>query len=154
MAYLTLDEYRGLSLLPSAAIDDLDAQSPDWIANTIAAQSSVIDARLAKRYLVPFSDPCPAKVKEWLVRLLDARSYLKLGVDANDQQIEWIHADVAEVFKEMQEAADSQTGLWQLPLIQGQPGSNGIISPKVLSFSQASPYSWIKTQARKARNDK
>lgn len=145
--YLTVEDYQGLTLVPSIVIDQSQALDPAWLNNQLTICSGEIDARLAKRYAVPLKQPSN-QVKIWLAKLVDLRVYIHLGVSANDQQIQLIVDNEANAKLEMKEAADCVTGLFDLPLIQDQQGS-GIVSPKILSTSDATPYRWIRTQAQR-----
>lgn len=150
--YLTTNEYKGFSLVPDTVIDQLLQTKPDWLNNQLILCSGEIDSRLAKRYITPFVN-VPNQVKIWLTKLVDLRVYLSFGTDPADRQMELIYEQEKTAKEEIKEAADCVTGLYDLPLIQDQ-SSSGIQKPKVLFTSNASPYSFIHQQARKARNDR
>lgn len=150
MAYLTLAEFARRSIMPAADIDDLEAQAPGWIDTLLLSLSSLIDARLRKRYAVPFSEPVPEVVLSWLTRIATMRCYLRRGVDPRDPQFDAIKSDHDSAMLEIKEAADSKDGLWDLPPLQTTTTS-GITSGAPLFYSESSPWDWTDRQAERVR---
>ena len=147
--YLTVEEFTKLCIMPMSGIDELETSYVDWLDSTLKSYSGLIDARLAKRYATPFQSPYPEQVKQWLVRLVNIRAQLKRGITPSDQQTQLLVDDAALVLTELQEAADAQNGLWDLPL-RADTDTSGITKPKILFRSDATPYDWMRTQARRA----
>lgn len=150
MAYLTPETYLAITLLPLSRLDELQSRYPGWLEAQLEGKSGVIDSLLRKRYVVPFVAPVCEPVKQWLVRLIDPIVYLKLGIDASDEQISVIIEDARQVLVELKEAADAKEGLYDLPL-RADLESSGIAKPTVLATSDATPYEGIRTQATRAR---
>lgn len=149
-AYLTLAEFKALSLIPATHVDELEVQEPGWVLAQLDSKSRWIDARLRKRYAAPFVvAPVPQQVLEWLTRIVTWRCYLKKGVDPTDAQVADIVEDGKAAEREVAEAASSVVALFDLPLRQDQPGT-GIVKGGPLSSSEASPYTWTTRQRERA----
>jgi hypothetical protein len=150
MAYLTPAQYFELTLVPQDRLDALQARYPQFLEAQLAGKSGVIDALLRKRYVAPFEAPYPEPVKQWLWRMLDPIAYLKIGVDASDEQVSEIIADGQRVLVELKEAADAKEGLYDLPL-RADTVTSGLVKPTVLTQSDPTPYVGLRTQATRAR---
>lgn len=152
-AYLTNERFRALTLAPASYVDAVEAAEPNWTQAQIAAISALIDARLAKRYAVPFdaTNP-PIAVQLWCSRIATLRLYLKRGVDATDGQFAAIQDDEQAAWAEVREAADSAVGLYELPL-RGADGSQGVSRTGPLAYSEASPYTWTVKQRVRAEQE-
>ncbi len=139
MAYLTKEEFTERTLMPTSDVNALEAKEPGHIDALLEGWSRWIDARLRKRYAVPFEAPYPETVKEWLARLVTLRAYFKLGVDVNDEQYPSVQNDHNEAKEEIKEAANAVDGLFDLPLAPAVQTS-GIVRGGPLVYSEASPY--------------
>lgn len=108
--------------------------------------SNLIDARLAKRYVTPFDagNP-PIALQLWVSRIMTLRLYLKRGVDATDAQVAVIREDEQAAWAEIKEAADSATGLYELPL-RSTDATLGVTKAGPLAYSETSPYRWTTRQ--------
>lgn len=150
--YLDATGYKALALMPAATIDDVEALSPGWLAATLAERSRYIDSLLGKRYATPFSSPYPEVVCGWLARLMDRRVLRKRGYVPADVSATEIIDDEKEALAQIKEAADSEKGMYELPLRADTTGS-GISKPQPLGYSEASPYVAFDIQAENARNE-
>lgn len=139
MSYLDLDEYKKYSVLPAVDIDDVETIQPGWIDRKLRAASRFVDARLRKRYTVPFEAPYPDAVLDWVARLTDPRTLKKRGVDATDEQFVDIVADANMAMEEIKEAADGEVGLFDLPALDTADAS-AISKGAPLGYSERSPY--------------
>jgi hypothetical protein len=139
----TIAVYKDLTVLPSEYLDDVETRYAGWIDSQLTFWSGVIDSRLRKRYTVPFVDPVPAAVQLWLARLVDVRVQLKRGVDATDGEYQDVSKSASDAMSELKEAADSNTGLYDLPLASGE---SLIVRATPMSSSQADPYQWSRIQ--------
>lgn len=146
MAYLTEDEFKERTIMPGEDLDVIKSLAPTWLARALEDFSSEIDARLRKRYKVPFTAPAPAIVKRWLHVLVTPQAYRKRGVNPSDTQITSVDADAANALAEIKEAADCVAGLFDLPLLDTADGS-AIVKAGPLGYSEASPYTWMDVQA-------
>ena len=151
--YLTLTEFRSRSLMPSSDIDRLEDQEPGWIDQLLADWSDWIDARLRKRYAAPFDPEVPVAVRRWLARLCTPRCYLKLGINPLDQQSETIQEDYNDARAEIKEAADSEEGLFDLPLKEEADAASGIVKGGPYAYSEQSPYVWADRQVQTGRSE-
>jgi hypothetical protein len=150
-AYATYDEFRDLTIMPQHDVDGLETRAPGFIERQLEYWSRWVDSRLRKRYAVPFQPPHPVAVTGWVVRLTTYRAYLRYGIDATDAQTEEISRDADRVKDEIAEAADSATGLFDLPLAEGS--GSGISKGGPFVYSEASPYVWTDVQAETGRNE-
>lgn len=150
--YLDLAAFKVRTLAPQGFVEELETLAPGWVAGQLEHYSRVIDARLRKRYAVPFADPAPETVKEWLARLVTLRVYLRRGVDPTDEQFDAIRQDARDVLEELKEAADAETGLFDLPLVDSADGS-AISKGGPLGYSEASPYVWADVQVSAGRDE-
>ena len=146
-AYLTLVEYRGLSLMPGEDVDALEVRYPGWVAAQLGLASAHMDARLAKRYEIPFAAPYPVAVVGWLVRIVDVRALVKRGVSSSDEQFTLIAEDAKAAAEEIKEAADADKGLYELPL-RADTVAQGATRGLPLVYTEASPYVWTDVQRR------
>lgn len=120
---------------------ELEAKRPGFLMTLATALSAGIDARLVKRGDVPFSQPYPEKVKQWVADLLTPRAFQALGVRATDE----IQAEIAEQARaadaEIREAADPVNGCLVLPLTQGSTTLQAT-QPATTGYAEQSPYTW------------
>lgn len=153
MAYLVLATYSALSALPPADLTAFDMAFAGKIDARLALHSDFIDARMRKRYAVPFdtTNP-PAVVKQWLVALTDLWVQRARGVNPQDPAIEMMTAAYNEANEQMKEAADSKDGLFDLPLASNNTAS-GISQGSPLGYSETSPYVWSDLQACAGSDD-
>lgn len=141
--YLTLSTYQDLTLAPSSYVEFVEAEEPGWINRQLELISSLIDAKLAKRYDTPFdADSPPAVVLDWVSRMMNPRLYFKRGIDPSDRQVSEMREDAANAWAEVLDAANSKDGLTELPLRADLPGSQGVTKTAPLSYVETSPYAW------------
>lgn len=150
--YLDLAAFRERTLAPPGLVDDAEDAHEGWIDGQLSSWSRKIDARLRKRYAAPFAAPVPETVLEWLTQIVTVRVYLKRGVDPNDQQFEEIRQDAKDALAEIAEAANSETGLFDLPLLDAADGS-AVSKGGPYGYSEASPYVWTDLQADVGRDE-
>lgn len=152
-SYLTLAQFKSLSTMPSASIDELEnVLAPGWIDAQLELVSADIDARLRKRYAAPFSAPVPLKVRAWVARIVTREAFLKRGIDPTDRQFETIDAAATKADQEITEAADSEKGLFDLPLREDTTAT-GISRGGPYGYSEASPYVGFDQQAEIGRGE-
>ncbi len=144
--YLTLVEFRGASIMPSAFIDQLETAEPGWLDTRLLYVSSKIDSRLAKRYDAPFKLPYPIAVCDWLTRIVTYEAWLKRGIAPTDQEASVYEKQSDAAYSELKEASDSNTGLFELPLRADTDG-NGVTRGFPRGYSETSPYVSFDQQA-------
>lgn len=138
-AYLTVDELKTRTIMPSEQIDRLEQMHPGWLAAQLESSSRWVDMRLAKRYAVPFSAPYPEAVRSWVARMVTQRAYLHHGIPASDAQLALVAADSDKAEAEVKEAADGQIGLIDLPASDAVRGS-AVRFGGTRVYSERSPY--------------
>ena len=140
MPYHTVASLKSITLAPSAYIDAIEALEPGWTLGRLGFLSSWLDDRLRKRYAVPFASPYPVTVTGWIEQLIRIEIYQKRGTDATDEQLQSAR-DAAQAAKdEIKEAADSVTGLFELPLRSDLADASGVTKPMPLAYSEHGPY--------------
>jgi len=146
-SYLDYAGFLARTVAPSEALAEVETRYPGWILAQLLTYSAQIDARLAKRYAVPFASASPPEmVRNWLTRLVTPRVYYKRGVDPADKQINDLIQDAARVLEELKEAADAQNGLYDLPLRADTDGS-GVSKCRVQFRADPDAYSWTDRQS-------
>lgn len=151
-AYLTASEFELLSLAPPNILDEIEDASTGWVDAQLETQSRWIDARLSKRYAAPFEAPYPEVVRAWLARLVTFRCYLRRGVDPSDLQMAEIKADRDSALLEILEAANSEMGLLELPMREGDE-SAGVSRGGTRVYAEASPYVFADAQGATGRGE-
>ena len=152
-AFLTLSEFRARTIMPAGDVDSLEVQTPGWTLGQLTSWTDRICSQLRKRYAVPFVAPYPETVKDWLARIVTIRCYLKRGVNPADPQMAVIKADCDDALKEISQAADSEKGLFDLPLRADVQTTSGVVVGGPMFYSEQSPYVWTGAQTRTAMNE-
>ena len=150
-AYLDLAGFKALSIQPSSRIDEVEANDAGWVDAQLLHWSRWIDARLKKRYAVPFAAPYPEAVTGWLARIVTLRVALKGGIDALDGQYQTLVDDEVSAKAEIKEAADADEGLFELPLTTA--GGQGVARVNPISYHEASPYTFTDVQSDQGKID-
>ena len=135
--------------MPPGEVDQLEVQHPGYLDMVLEDWSAEIDARLTKRYTVPFSAGSPPRViQRWLCSLVTREAYLKLGVSPNSAQDELLIAQAEKAEANLLEAADAQNGLFGLPLRDDARNTSGVSKGRPKVRSDKSPYDWLNNQGR------
>lgn len=146
MAYLTFAQWRSRSIMPPDESDDLLSNwGPEYFDGKLAEHTSWINARLRKRYATPFSDPVPEIVLSWLERLVTFDVYLRRGFNPSSQQDEEIKNRMVDAKAEIKEAADSNEGLYDLPLREDS-SATGISKGGPWAEYDNTPYGFLDAQ--------
>lgn len=138
-AYLTESDFRLQTLLPVNVIDEVEDRTPGWVTQQLLMVSARIDTRLTKRYAVPFASPYPIAVLEWLTHIVSWRCYLKRGVNSLDSEATEYKSQHDQALKELEEAANSNTGLFELPL-RADTAATGVSRGGPRAYTEQSPY--------------
>src|SRR5262245_11464718 len=115
-AYLDVSAFKAATVIPAAYVDAVDTAETGWTLNKLTFISGWLDARLAKRYATPFTAPFPFAIRDWLERIVTWSILLKRGADATDVETSEIKERATTAIAEVKEAADSEKGLFELPL--------------------------------------
>jgi hypothetical protein len=145
IAYLTLTEFRLATDMPATFVDEIEARTPGWFDQRLLLESANIDARLCKRYDAPFKLPYPIMVHRWLTDLVTMRAWLKRGVHSLDEQIAEYKKAADGADRDLLEAANSNTGLFDLPL-RADTDASGVTRGFPRGYTEASPYVWADVQ--------
>lgn len=137
--YLTVAEFKARTVMPSVAVDEVEVISPGFVLARLTIESAGIDSRLRKRYAAPFAAPVPDVVLGWLVAVVTEQAYRKRGIDPTDEMAETYLEDAKRARDEILEAANSDEGLFDLPLRQDTT-ETGISQGGPYGYSEASPY--------------
>ncbi len=146
---------RGDFIDPTGAFTDpvMVARRNEWRAFVdaeLVTCSATINDRLRKRYDAPFAPPVPAIVLRWLVALVIPKLYEGRGWDPSDAQAQSLLEREQRALEEMREAADSETGLFDLPL-RADTTKTGIVHGGPYGYSEPGPYDWIDVQRELVR---
>lgn len=151
--YLTVAEFRDRTVMAPQDVDLVESKAPGFIDCQIAIKQEMLDARLRKRYSVPFVGTVNEAIKGWLTRIVTPEVMRKRGARADDPMMVQVIDGAAEAVTEIKEAADSQIGLYDLPLT-GTTGVSGIAYGGPRAYAEQSPYTWKKIQAEAARDER
>lgn len=154
-AYLDVPGFTSRTIMPAEDVTDLQTRYPGYLDSRLTIGTSLINARLQKRYAVPFgttSTPptgVPEIVLGWLTALVTVDAYKKRGWNPSDAQSAEVLADRQEALDQIKEASDSETGLFELPLSESNLTSAA--TKQVPAFySETSPYRWTTLQRQNA----
>lgn len=136
--------------MPSEDVDELEARRPGFIAQRLEIGTSRINGRLRKRYAAPFASPVPEIVLGWLDAVVTLEAYIARGWNPSDEQSKQISDAAAQAFADLKEAADSEIGLFDLPLREDTT-AEGISRGGPLGYSESDPYTWTDLQREAAR---
>lgn len=143
-------DFRTRTIMPEQDVDQLWTSRPGWFEATVASALADITARLRKRYQTPFTaaggaNPRPEIVVMWQTKIVTPEAYRARGYNPQDPTMEWSEKDRDRAYEQIKEAADSETGLYDLPLLDVSSAS-GVVKGGPLGYSEASPYSWTDVQ--------
>lgn len=151
-AYLTLERFKTCTVMPSSFVDLIEAVSPGWTLAQLELESRRLDGRLGKRYAVPFAAPVPPIVEGWITKIVTVSAYLKRGFDPTDPQGQMYVGDRDVALAEIKEAADAETGLFDLPL-RADLTASGIARGYPKAYSEQSPYAGFDQQSQIGHNE-
>jgi hypothetical protein len=153
MAYLATARFKAMARIPQDYVDAVEMASPGWTQLQLDLESAYLDSLLAKRYVVPFHPVnTPLIILRWLVDLVSIQVLKKRGFDATQLDAEQYVADAVNARKDLGEAANSETGLFELPLRSDSPLS-GISKSRVKSYSETSPFLGQRLQRARGRDE-
>lgn len=138
--------------MPPSFVDAIETTQPGWLDAQFLYWSDWIDTRLRKRYAVPFVVPFPLAVEGWLARIVTVRAFLRRGINPTDAQYADIKTDHDNALDEIKEAADSEKGLFDLPM-RADLDPSAISQGNPRSYTEASPYVWTDVQGNRGRQE-
>ena len=134
---------------------ELDVRlSPNFIDLAVAAAESEILDQLRKRYDVTAIAANPNEtVKRWIAKLATLECYERRGFNPTSEQDRVAIIDSAQLARDqVAQAANSQTGLFELPLLPSTD-PDAVTKGGPLGYSETSPYAWTTVQAEAGRAD-
>jgi len=153
MSLLTQAQFRDRTTMPKADVDVVESIEAGYILNRLKFHTSRINSRLRKRYATPFAadGAGPELALGWLTDIVTPEVWLKRGVNPEDPQ--YVAADRMRdlAFADLKEAADSDEGLFELPLRESTEGASGVTRGGPFGYAEASPYSAMDVQAEIVR---
>lgn len=149
----TVEDFRTRTVMPSGDVDELEARDPGFLAARLVRELSWIHSVLKKRYAVPFAEPIPEIVLGWLTDLVTHAAYQRRGYNPGSAQDGEFKEAAERARAEIKEAADSDKGLFDLPLREDGPSASGISKGGPLGYAEQSPYTWTDRQAEVARGE-
>ncbi len=149
-AFLTIAQFRTRTVMPPEDVDRVEAQYPGFIDVRLADESAWLRARLIKRYPTAFDAPIAAVILGWLTDIVTPQVYRRRGWNPSSGQDAEIDKQAERARAEVLEAANSETGLFELPMRENTTAS-GVSKGGPLSYSEQSPYSWTDVQADAVR---
>lgn len=116
-SYLALATYRQRTTVDGSLVDLCVNKGKD-VGWWLDAASAEINMRLAKRYAVDFGDPGPVPdaIIKWLIRLVNVDVWECTGGLPEGRVDGWADEARKQVYVELEKAADSEKGLFELPL--------------------------------------
>jgi hypothetical protein len=150
--YISLERFKVLSVMPTEDIDAIEQKTAGWCEEQSNLISREIDARLCKRYAVPFDAPVSTVVEGWVSKILTPRAYWKRGTNPGDEQTRIINDAAQAAWLEVKEAADAKEGLFDLPRIEGSKES-GVVRGGPLVYSETSPFVWRTRQGERGHQE-
>ena len=150
--YLDVAGFKARTLIPASYVDEIEDAEIGWTLGQLTVWTSWLNSQLRKRYAAPFSSPYPETVIVWLEAVMTERVLLKRGVDPTDKQASRISELADKARDEIQQAANAESGLFDLPL-RSDTTADGISKGAPLLFSQAGPYAWTTNQREDAEDD-
>lgn len=152
LPYVDLAGFKNRTLIGASEVDYVEQDSPGYTVGRIAIRTSWIHGRLRKRYgaSLPFGDPPPEILIGWIVDLVSLDVMRKRGINPQDPFLETLVANGDAAKAEIEEAANSETGLFDLPSNNTIENSN-VTTGGPLGYSETSPYKWMDLEARQGR---
>lgn len=141
--------------MPTEDVEEIEVRRSGYPETRMIANYRWVYARLAKRYAIPEpmvpSNDVPELVVDWCVALTTLDLYEFRGFNPESAQDALIAARATEVRGEVKEAADSETGLFELPLRASSQATTGVTKGGPFGYSEASPYEWTDRQREDVR---
>ena len=152
-AYLSLMEFKARSIMPPSDVDALEAEAPGFVDEQVAAASADVDSALSKRYATPIQCAVPRLIQLWVTRLVTLECYLRRGFNPSAEQDALVAAAAERTRAELQQAADGNNALRELPLRADAADTSGVVKGGPYAYSEASPYVAFDVQRDAARDE-
>jgi hypothetical protein len=150
-AYLSLVEFKARSIMPPSDVDALETEAPGFVDEQIASASADVDSALSKRYATPIQGAVPRLVQLWVTRLVTLECYLRRGFNPSAEQDALVATAAERTRAELQQAADGNNALRELPLRADAAEASGVVKGGPFGYSEASPWVGFDLQRAAAR---
>lgn len=147
-SYLDIDGLKARTVMPSADVDALVATEGAFVATCLQDVSSEITSKLRKRYGQPFAGfvaPFPRIVMRWLADIVTPMLYDRRGWNPAQENRDSIEEAAERARKQLDEAADPQNGLYDLPPVDGALGT-AITKGAPIVLADVTPYDGLDRQ--------
>lgn len=151
--YITAAELKLLGSMPGPDVDIVEAKYPGVTVATIKAVSGHFDSKLIKRYPSAFAAPYPEALKLHVARCVAWLLWLKRGYNPTGKLDQILDEDNKASLEWLNQAADAQNGLVELPNADGALGGSAATKASPLSYSETSPYVWTDAQVDVGRTE-
>jgi hypothetical protein len=133
---------------------DLSVQStPNFVERRLDTAASWILARLRKRYNTKqIIDATPEIVLGWQEALVTLACFKRRGFNPSSAQDAEIVKAAEDAKLEIKEAADSNEGLFDLPILDS-PDASAISKSSTFGYSEASAYAWTDVQRERVADE-
>lgn len=146
-AYVDSDYVKAVGCMPAADIDSVEEVYPGTFEAIATTISRIVDSKLHKRYETPFKTPYPEAIRFHVAQIVAFQLYLKRGFQPGSTQDDLIVKARDDGWSFIKEASDSVAGLVELPIREDPTNTgNAVTRSGGLSYSEASPYSWMDVQ--------
>jgi len=95
--------------------------------------------------------PVPEAVLGWIVRMVTFQAYNRRGRNMQDPALGDVVKDRDEALADLKEAADSNTGLFDLPV--NEDADSAVTTGGPLAYTETSPYVWADQQRHVGRQE-
>lgn len=143
--YLTYEQLADYSELP---IEYLAEAGPDFCTAQIAIAESRIRDQLSKRYNMDAIVSANDTLKGWIAALVSVKVLTRRGIDPTDILWKTIQDAATIANDEIKQAAQSDTGRFDLPR------ATAVRKSVIVGSSDHDPHAWIRRQAIKTRDER
>lgn len=151
-SYLTVAQWRLRTTMPAGSVDVLEAERPGYLQAALDDRAQEFHEILNRRYDVPFDMSSPPRtLLRWITHAVTFDAYNALGYDASALQDKTIEERAEAALTQAREAANSVTGLYELPLRASTENVTGITKGGPFSYSEPGPYDWLDEQREATR---
>ena len=139
--YVDLEYLKNVGTYEPDSLDDFNERYPGRVDAIIESISRIFDARLSKRYAVPFEAPYPEAVKFHIAQIVCHQVRLQRGSNLGSEQDSDLVKAKDDAWAWVREAADAKDGLVELPLREDPAAAQSAVKRSgALGRSDASPY--------------
>lgn len=152
MPYATSSDVRLKGVLIPADVDRVEARFPGITAARLATAHARLNARLQKRYRLPFLTPVPECLVWWEAVVVSYELLTDLrGLNPESGQGPRLEQAYQEAKEWLTAAVDSEHGDVELRSAEAPLGAAAVNAGGPLGYSELSPYTWSDVQIEALR---